>query len=56
MGKRHAVRAAESKLSETPASYVHTGSYAITLYGVPVPEKRWDARRLKGLAYLKRDL
>ena len=29
------VRAAETKLGETPASPLHTGWYAITLYDVP---------------------
>ncbi len=49
------VRAAESKLGQTPASALHTGWYAITLYGVPHPAKHWDAGKLKGLAYLKRE-
>jgi hypothetical protein len=47
------VRAAESKLGQTPASALHTGWYAITLYDVPHPAKHWDAGKLKGLAYLK---
>lgn len=49
------VRAAESKLGEAPASALHTDWYAITLYGVPVPEKHWGAGKLKGVAYLKRE-
>lgn len=49
------VRAAEAKLSRTPASALHTGWYAITLYDVPHPAKHWDAGKLKGLAYLKRE-
>jgi hypothetical protein len=49
------VRVAESKLGQVPASALHTGWYAITLYGVPHPAKHWDAGKLKGLAYLKRE-
>jgi hypothetical protein len=49
------VRAAESKLGQTPPSTLHTGWYAITLYDVPHPAKHWDAGKLKGLAYLKRE-
>jgi hypothetical protein len=49
------VRAAESKLGETPASSLYTGWYAIVLYDVPLPEKGWGARKLKGVAYLRRE-
>jgi hypothetical protein len=49
------VRAAESKLGQSPASALHTDWYAITLYDVPHPAKHWDAGKLKGLAYLKRE-
>jgi hypothetical protein len=49
------VRAAESKVGETPASPLHTGWYAITLYDVPLPKKHWGPRKLKGLAFLRRE-
>jgi hypothetical protein len=49
------VRAAETKLGQTPASNLHTGWYAITMYDVPVPKKHWGAHKLKGLAYIKRE-
>ena len=48
------VRAAESKLSQTSASPLHTGWYAITLYDVPHPEQHWGPGKLRGLAYFKR--
>jgi len=49
------VRAAESKVGETPASPLHTGWYAITLYNVPLPKKHWGTGKLKGLAFLRRE-
>lgn len=49
------VRAAETKLGETPASALHSGWYAITLYDVPLPKKHWGAHKLKGLAYIRRE-
>jgi hypothetical protein len=49
------VRAAETKLGQTPASTLHTGWYAITLYDVPLPRKHWGPGKLKGLAFLKRE-
>jgi hypothetical protein len=49
------VRAAESKVGETPASPLHTGWYAITLYDVPLPNKHWGPGKLKGLAFLRRE-
>jgi hypothetical protein len=49
------VRAAESKVGESPASPLHTGWYAITLYDVPLPKKYWSPDRLKGLAFLRRE-
>jgi hypothetical protein len=49
------VRAAESKVGETPASPLHTGWYAITLYDVPLPKKHWGPGRLRGLAFLRRE-
>ncbi len=45
---------AESKLGQSAATGLHTDWYAITLYKVALPEKRWGAGKLKGLAYLKR--
>jgi hypothetical protein len=49
------VRAAETKLGETPASLLHSGWYAITLYDVPLPKKHWGPGKLKGLAFLRRE-
>jgi hypothetical protein len=49
------VRTAETKLGQTPAAGLPTDWYAITLYNVPLPEARWGAGKLKGLAYLKRE-
>jgi hypothetical protein len=49
------VRAAESKLGQIPATTLHTGWYAITLYDVPLPDRDWGPGKLKGLAYLKRE-
>jgi len=49
------VRAAELKLGQTPATSLHKGWYAITLYDVPLPDRQWGAGKLKGLAYLKRE-
>jgi hypothetical protein len=49
------VRAAETKLGQTPASALHTGWYTITLYDVPLPKKHWGPGKLKGLAFLKRE-
>jgi hypothetical protein len=49
------VRAAETKLGQTPGSALHTGWYAITLYDVPLPRKHWGPGKLKGLAFLKRE-
>ena len=49
------VRAAESKLGQPPATKLHSGWYAITLYDIPLPDARWGAGKLKGLAYLKRE-
>jgi len=48
------VRAAESKLGQPPASALHTGWYALTLYNVPHPENHWGPGKLRGLAYFKR--
>jgi hypothetical protein len=49
------VRAAEARLGQAPASSLHTGWYAITMYNVPLPTKHWGAHKLKGLAVLKRE-
>jgi hypothetical protein len=49
------VRVAESKLAQTPATTLHTGWYAITIYDVPLPDRQWGPGKLKGLAYLKRE-
>jgi hypothetical protein len=49
------VRTAESKLGQTPATTLHSGWYAITLYDVPLPDRDWGPGKLKGLAYLKRE-
>jgi len=49
------VRAAESKVGETPASPLHTGWYAIALYNVPLPKKHWGPGKLRGLAFLRRE-
>jgi len=49
------VRAAETRLGQAPASNLHTGWYAITMYDVPVPKKHWGANKLKGLAYIRRE-
>jgi hypothetical protein len=49
------VRAAETKLGQTPASALHTGWYTITLYDVPLPKRHWGPGKLKGVAFLKRE-
>jgi hypothetical protein len=49
------VRAAEARLGQAPASSLHTGWYAITMYNVPLPTKHWGAHKLKGLAFIKRE-
>jgi hypothetical protein len=49
------VRAAETKLGQAPASDLHTGWYAITMYDVPLPKKHWGAHKLKGVAYIRRE-
>jgi hypothetical protein len=49
------VRAAETKLGQSPASALHTGWYVITLYDVPLPKKQWGPGKLKGLAFLQRE-
>jgi hypothetical protein len=47
------VRAAEKKAGQTTVSSMPDNWYSIVLYDVPL-SKRWNATKLKGVAYIKR--